>query len=149
MAATSGTVYQFSPAEHGHLTPYLAALHASCVTVDKTIATFLPPLTQDKLLAYWKERLAEVNAGTRSIYLLLNESEPGTKAKGSELMGVVMLAMTPTETGSMRGHIEKLLVSSKFRRRGGATALMAALETDAAARGRRLLVSRAPTTAPS
>lgn len=104
------------------------------------IGTFLPPLNHEKLLAWWKERIAEVNAGTRVIILLLLESQPGSRAKGPELMGVVMLGMPKTETGPFRGYVEKLLISPKYRRQGGARALMLALETEAMKRGKTLLM---------
>lgn len=138
----SGTIAKFTPAEHSHLIPYIAAIHASCITHDRTIATFLPPLSHEKLLIWWKERIAEVNEGKRLIFILLNESEPGTRAKGPELMGVVMLAMPASETGPFRGAVEKLLVHKSFRGRGGARSLMEALESEATARGRTLLVSK-------
>ncbi|CCF45594.1 acetyltransferase [Colletotrichum higginsianum] len=72
--------------------------------------------------------------------ILLNESEPGTRPKGTELMGVVMLWMPYSETGPFRGFVEKLLISPKFRQRGGARALMSTLEGEAVRRGRTLLV---------
>lgn len=137
----SGSIALFSPTEHSHLIPYLAAIHASCITHDRTIATFLPPLSHEKLLAWWKERIAEVNDGRRLIFILLNESEPGARAKGPELMGVVMLSMPASETGPFRGLVEKLLVHKSFRGRGGARSLMNALEAEATKRGRTLLVS--------
>lgn len=140
----SASSYVFSSAEHAHLTPYLAALHASCVTHDHMMGTFLPPLNHEKLLAWWKDRIAEANAGTRLILLLLSESAPGTRAKGPELVGVVMLGMPASETGPFRAHVEDLLVSPRYRRRGGARALMAAVEAEAAARGRTLLVRHTP-----
>ncbi|KAH8735771.1 acyl-CoA N-acyltransferase [Ilyonectria robusta] len=136
----SGTVALFSPAQHGHLIPYLAAIHASCITHDRTIATFLPPLSHEKLLAWWKERIAEVNDGKRLIFILLNESEPGTRAKGGEVMGVVMLSMPYSETGPFRGFVEKLLVHKNFRGRGGARALLGSLEIEAVKRGRSMLL---------
>jgi len=140
--AATATPYVFSSAEHAHLTPYLAALHASCVTNDHMIGTFVPPLNHEKLLAWWKDRIAEANAGARSILLLLLESQPGTRAKGPELVGVAMLAdMPPSETGSFRGRVEELLVSPRYRLRGGATALMEVLEVEAMKRGKTLLVS--------
>lgn len=141
MAPTAGTPYLFSPTEHTHLIPYLAAIHAQCITHDRTMATFLPPLSHDKLLAWWKERIAEVTAGTRLMLILLDESDAGAKPKGPELMGVVMLAMPASETGAMRGFIEKLLVHTKFRQRGGARTLMERLEQEALKRGKTVLVS--------
>ncbi|KAF6813721.1 Acetyltransferase [Colletotrichum musicola] len=140
MSASSGTPYIFSPTDHSHLIPYLAAIHASCISQDRTLATFLPPLSHEKLLGWWKERIAEVTAGTRMMLILLDESEPGTKPKGTELMGVVMLRMPYSETGPFRGFVEKLLVSPKFRGRGGARMLMSALEGESIRRGRTLLM---------
>lgn len=137
----SGTVVQFSTADHSHLTPYLAAIHASCITHDRTIATFLPPLSHEKLLAWWKERIAEVKEGNRLIFLLASEVEAGSRLKGPEVMGVVMLLMPPSETGPFRCVVEKLLIHKSFRGRGGARALIDALEKEASSRGRTMLVS--------
>ncbi|OHE95697.1 acetyltransferase [Colletotrichum orchidophilum] len=140
MSSNSGTPYIFSPADHTHLIPYLAALHAGCISSDRTLATFLPPLSHEKLLGWWKDRIAEVTAGTRMMLILLDESDPGTKFKGTELMGVVMLSMPYSETGPFRGFVEKLLISPKFRRRGGARILMSALEGEAIRMRRTLLM---------
>jgi len=135
---TSAAVFVAS--EHSHLTPYLAALHANCITHDATMATFLPPLNHEKLLTWWKDRIAESNLGTRLIMLLLDENEPGNKAKGHELVGVATMAMPESETGPFRGFIEKFFVSPKCRRRGYGRRLMAALEMQAVGRGKTLLM---------
>ncbi|SPN99617.1 uncharacterized protein DNG_02469 [Cephalotrichum gorgonifer] len=152
-----------------HLIPYLAAIHANCITSDHTIVTFLPPLDQDRLLGFWKDRIAEVRDGRRFMILLFDESQrrtadaatfqssspavtaptpgnPGPAAAGRaldgpSLVGVVMLSTPYSETGPFRGWVEKLLVSPRFRRRGGARALMGALEEEAARRGRTLLMA--------
>jgi GNAT superfamily N-acetyltransferase len=136
--------YVYTPAAHSQLIPYLAALYASCITQDGLVATFLPPLSHDKLLAWWRERIAESNAGTRVILLLLDESEPGSRAKGNELVGVAMLAMPVSETGAFRAYVEELLVTQRYRRRGAATTLLNALEMEALQRGKTLLVSCFP-----
>lgn len=141
MASTSGSVYSFSPADHTHLIPYLAAIHAQCITHDKIMATFLPPLSHEKLLSWWKDRIAEVTAGTRLMLILLDESVPGAKPKGTELVGVVMLSLPTSETGAMRAFVEKLLVHTRFRQRGAARTLMARAEQEAVNRGRTVLVS--------
>ncbi|KAF7558734.1 hypothetical protein G7046_g5429 [Stylonectria norvegica] len=139
--AGSGKVAVYSSGQHSHLIPYLAAIHASCITHDRTIATFLPPLSHEKLLAWWKERIAEANDGRRVIFLLLNpnESEPASPPKGSDLMGVAMLSMPYSETGAFRGVVEKVLVHQSFRGRGGARTLMVALEAEAISRGRTII----------
>lgn len=132
--------YVFSQDQHGHLIPYIAALHASCITLDHMVGPFLPPLTNEKLLPWWKERIAETINGTRVIVLLLPESSLGKKPQGPDLRGLAMLKLSETETGSFRGRIDAVLVDRRHRRQGGAKALVAALEYEAAKRGRSLLV---------
>ena len=61
--------------------------------------------------------------------------------KGPDVMGVVMLTMAVTETGPMRGGVEKLLVHRSWRGKGGARVLMDELEREALKRGRTLMVS--------
>lgn len=138
----SGTPTVFDLDLHGHLIPYLAAMHASCITQDRTMATFLPPLSHEKLLSWWKERIAEVKDKKRLIMILLGRVDltPGSRVKGHDVMGVVMMAMPNTETGPFRGHVEKLLIHSSFRRRGGARTLMKALEEQALRLGKTMLV---------
>lgn len=139
--ATEGTVIQFDAAKHSQLVAYLAALHAGCITHDRTLATFLPPLSHEKLLSWWKERIAEVSSDTRVIYILVQDVEEGGRLKGTDLMGVVMLSMPFSETGKARGLVEKLLVHQSHRDKGAAKRLMSTLEADALRRGRNMLVS--------
>lgn len=141
MTDTASVVY-FDAKDHAHITPYLAAIHASCITHDRTIATFLPPLSHEKLLGWWKERIAEVSDDSRVILLLVNELEASGRVKGPEIMGVAMLHMPQSETGPFRGTVEKLLVHKSFRGRGGARLLINALEEEAVKRQRTLLVRR-------
>jgi hypothetical protein len=133
-----GTVIQFSPTQHSHLVAYLAALHAGCITHDRTVATFLPPLSHEKLLTWWKERIAEVVNGTRVIHILVKNAS--VRPSGADLVGVVMLSMPFSETGKARGIVEKLLVHQGHRGKGAARVLLAAVEADALQRGRTLLV---------
>ncbi|KAI0876809.1 acyl-CoA N-acyltransferase [Hypoxylon argillaceum] len=129
-----------SPSEDAHLVPYLAAIHAACIHQDAMVATFLPPLNYDKLLAYWREAIGDVRKGTRLIAIQLDESEPGSPAKGPELKGVVMLGMPQTETFTHQGSLEKLMVSPAFRQRGAARAMIQVLEKEAVGRGRKLIL---------
>ncbi|KAI0450441.1 acyl-CoA N-acyltransferase [Xylaria acuta] len=134
------TIRLLSPGDDAHLVPYLAAIHAACIHHDKMVATFLPPLDNNKLLAYWREMIRDVGAGTRLVVIQLDESEPGSVAKGAELKGVVMLRMPQTETFTHQGHLEKLMVSPSYRQRGAARAMIRFLETEAVHRGRKLIM---------
>ncbi|KAI3336063.1 acyl-CoA N-acyltransferase [Ustulina deusta] len=135
------TVRLLSPRNDAHLVPYLAAIHAACIHHDAMVATFLPPLDNDKLLAHWRAVMAEASAGARLVVIRLDESEPGLAAKGGELKGVAMLSMPQTETCAHRGHLEMLMVSPAFRRRGAAGAMMRFIEGEAVNRGRTLILS--------
>ncbi|UNI21775.1 hypothetical protein JDV02_007731 [Purpureocillium takamizusanense] len=161
MAQPGTVVLPFDPKAHAHLTPYLAAIHASCITQDRAIATFLPPLSHEKLLSWWKERIAEVHDGKRHIWILVSQGpqdDPSVTAaaaaatgrpRGPEVMGVVMLATPDSETEPFRGAVEKLLMHKSWRSKGGATALVAALEADAAKLGRTTLVLDTETGSPA
>lgn len=131
----------FDAAAHSHLTPYLAGLHAQCITRDLMTGSFLPPLTNDKLLNWWKDRIAETKAGTRVIILLLSGAVPGAKVKGDDLVGVAMLAIPHLETSPFRAHVESLLVAAKYRRKGGSMTLMSTVHGQATLKGKTLLVS--------
>lgn len=143
--SSPGTITPFQPDLHAQLIPYIAALHASCITHDRTPATFVPPLSHVKLLYWWKDRIAEVAAGTRHILLLVRDDDPASLAavgvKGTDVLGVVMLGMPPSETDVFRASVEKLLIHTSCRRRGGARTLVQALEAESLQRGRTLLVS--------
>lgn len=139
--ASPGTVLAFTPSQHTHLVPYIAAIHASCITHDRTMATFLPPLSHEKLLTWWKERIAEINDGTRLMYMLVSDLGEDARPRGTEVMGVVMLSFPFSETAQFRATVEMLLVHKNFRRKGAARALMSVLEQGATQRGKTTLVS--------
>ncbi|PON29577.1 hypothetical protein TGAM01_v201826 [Trichoderma gamsii] len=123
MSSTPGIIVPFELSAHSHLVPYLAALHASCITHDHTIATFLLPLSHEKLLAWWKERIGETNGEKRVMLLLVSDLDPNGAIRGPEIKGVVMLWMPYSETGSFRGFVENLLVHKSHRGKGGAKLL--------------------------
>lgn len=111
----------------------IAHLHAACITQDNTLATFLPPLSHDKILASWTAWAEEVVAGSRVIILQLSSDE-------SAVAGVVSLYMPDTETGKHRSEVGRLLVSPDYRKRGLARELMGVLEEVARERERWLVV---------
>lgn len=145
-----GTVVAFQAGLHAQLIPYIAALHASCITHDHTPATFVPPLSHEKLLYWWKDRIAEVSAGTRLIFLLVRNDLSSSitvnisPIKGADLLGVVMLDLPAAETGLFRASVEQLLIHTTCRRQGGAKNLIQTIETEAVLRGKTLLVCPAP-----
>jgi ribosomal protein S18 acetylase RimI-like enzyme len=135
----------FDPSKHADLLPQFAEIHRKCITSDFTIATFLPPLKDDRVEQYWRTRAAEVQAGTRTIIFMraAPPSDPfdATPAPpGSSVAGVVMLAKPIAETGPMRGLVEKLLVDPSYRKMGIGKKLMAKLEEVARKSSRWLLV---------
>lgn len=137
------SVRVFEPSSsEANMVPYLAAIHANCITADHTIMSFLPPIDQEKLLQLWRDVIAEVRARQRLMVLLFDES-PGQQPPAS-LMGVATLKTPESETGPFRGWVKNVLVSPRFRRRGGGRALMGKVEEEAAKRGRNLLVRRHP-----
>ena len=141
--STPGHAILFSPQAHANLIPYLAALHASCITHDNQALTFLPPLSHEKLLSWWKDRIAEASSDTRLIWILVKDDAPRpseqAQVAGPDLVGVVMLSTPFSETGPFRASVEKLLVHVNWRRRGGAKKLLQVLEAGARERGRTLL----------
>lgn len=81
--------------------------------------------------AYWDSVFQEVEDGTR---LVLLASEQG------RIVGSVQLAFTWKCNGNHRGEVQKLLIHTSCRRRGIGTALMVAIEDEAIARKRHLLI---------
>ncbi|KAL8396499.1 hypothetical protein RB594_009927 [Gaeumannomyces avenae] len=141
--AQPSSIYVFAAPQHSHLVPYMAALQGTCITVDHMTGAFLPPLNHEKLLAWWKERIADAAAGRVAILFLLDESEPGTRPKGAELVGVALLSLPASETSPFRGHVESLLVGSRYRRSGRAVQLMRGVHAEAVKRNRTLLTAEA------
>ncbi len=125
----------YNPAHDSPLLPQLASIHAACITHDSQLATFLPPLSHPRILAYWTALAADIPNGSTEVFLqFVNETE-------NEVAGYVCLMMPNTETGPFRGEVNKLMVSPEHRRKGVARRVMGMLEGYAKGRGRGLLVS--------
>jgi len=129
----------FDPKTQAHLIPSFVRIHKSCIlSPPYTIATFLPPLKDDKMTSWWQDRCKEVETGERHIVM---QMAPNPTTGESEVAGFVMLGKPFAETGPFRGSVEKLLVLPEHRKKGFARALMVKLEEVARAEGRGLLVS--------
>lgn len=108
----------------------LAELLQSCVNNGASVG-FFAPLQSLQALSYWQETVADMLNGKRWIWV--------ARVNG-RIVGSVQLAICEKPNGYHRAEVQKLLVHLAFRRQGIATALLRALETEALAGGRELLV---------
>ena len=116
-----------SAAEHAERP--LADILIACVAAGASVS-FLPPLSTDAAQGFWRRSLADIALGNKAIWVAWADGE---------LVGTVTLDLAMPPNQPHRAEVAKLLVHPKARRRGVAQALMAALEAEAAQRGRRLL----------
>ena len=107
----------------------LAEILVVCVAGGASVS-FLPPLSREKSLSFWKRVSTEVAQGKR---LLLAAWMDG------QLAGTVQLDLATPENQPHRAEIAKLLVDPPFRRRGVGAALMQRAEQAAQRLGRRVL----------
>jgi GNAT superfamily N-acetyltransferase len=129
----------YDPNLHSHLIPSLVSVHAACITQPPyTVATFLPPLDESTMKAWWEDRAKEVTYGSR--HIIMQTTTNATTGK-EEVVGVVMLDKTQTQTVPHTAWIEKLLVIPEWRRKGVTKKMMTKLEEVARKEGRWLLVS--------
>jgi GNAT superfamily N-acetyltransferase len=112
------------------LLPQLTGLLQDAVDSGASLG-FLPPLASAAAEDYWEGVLREVAQGSR---VLLVASE------GDEIMGAVQLELANRQNALHRAEVQKLFVHRRFRNRGIARLLMAAVESAAREAGRALLV---------
>lgn len=127
----SAEIRTISAGEMPALLPALTALLRDAVDGGASLG-FLPPLDPGEAAAYWHVVLAEVRAGTRVLLV--------ARVDGRHLAGAVQLALATKSNAKHRAEIEKLAVLTAERGKGIGTALMAAAEAAALAKGRTLLV---------
>ncbi|HVA90755.1 MAG TPA: GNAT family N-acetyltransferase [Chloroflexota bacterium] len=108
----------------------LAALLGDAVDGGASIG-FLPPLSREEGLAYWREVADQVAAGTR---LLLVDHDAGN------VLGSVQLELASKPNARHRAELQKLLVHRAARRQGRGWALIEAVEGEARRAGRTLIV---------
>ena len=106
---------------------------------DGASVGFLAPLDRALAAAYVAERLAEVRAGRRVVLVARD---------GGRIVGSVHLALAFDQNSAHRAEVQRLLVLRSHRGRGIGAALMRAVEGEARARGRTLLVLNTRTGGP-
>lgn len=104
----------------------LSSLFIAVVEAGASLG-FLPPLSQEESLTYWKGVL------NPDVRLLAVDHE-------GELAGTVQLQLCTRQNGMHRAEIAKLMVHPRYRRRGIARMLMARVEQMAVQESRSLLV---------
>lgn len=139
-------------------------IHASCIVNDRTMATFVPPLSRSLMSERWHSFLSDTTSGKRVIIVHVSEIadrtythqdlkspfSSSTEALASllpdhwptlsptlEISGTITLSIpVDSQTGSFRGLVLNFFVSPLHRKRGIGASLMAELERQARDRGR-------------
>jgi GNAT superfamily N-acetyltransferase len=113
------------------LVPALAEVLLDCVQGGASIS-FMASLTPAQAQAFWAGVAGGVARGER--VLLVAEDESGTVA------GTVQLVTAQPDNQPHRADVAKMLVHRRARRRGVGARLLAALDTEARAAGKWVLV---------
>jgi acetyltransferase len=92
---------------------------------------FMPPLSRDEALAYWRDVIAAMRSGRRLLLVAMD---------GDQVQGSVQMDLEPRANGNHRAEVIKLFVHRRARRRGLAKALMMEVESTARRLGRTLLL---------
>ena len=92
---------------------------------------FTRPLTEGELAEYWRRVGVEITAGNKILLAALDD-------KGG-LIGSAQLALESRANGRHRAEVQKVMVWAARRDHGIGSSLMARVEAEARARGRRLL----------
>ena len=119
-----------SPAALASRAAELAGLLRDAVEHGASIG-FTLPLAETELTDYWRKIGAEVAASGKILLAALDEN--------GRVTGSAQLALESRANGRHRAEVQKVMVWAAQRGRGIGAALMARVESEARARGRRLL----------
>jgi acetyltransferase len=111
--------------------PRLAEILVNAVAAGAGVS-FLYPLSHKDAVAFWQNQIAGIQDG--NTFLFVCEEE-----RGGEIAGLVMLQKSWAPNQLHRADVAKLLVHSKFQRRGIASALMLEVERYAISLGLKLI----------
>lgn len=111
---------------------WLSRLNALLVDAVEQGASigFMAPLSLDEANNYWEDVLARLGHEQRLVLLI----------DGQRLLGSVQLSLCSRANGRHRAEVQKLFVHSSVRGQGHGRQLMRAVEAEARAAGRTLLV---------
>ena len=114
-----------------------AHIHSLCDVLENCVSggasvSFMHPLSRQKSLQFWVGVAASVARGERSV--LVAQDDAG------DIVGTVQVVLDQPENQPHRADVSKLLVHDKARRQGLARRLMEALENEARAQGKTVLV---------
>jgi predicted N-acetyltransferase YhbS len=109
--------------------PALCALTEEAVRGQAQI-NFVLPLDDGAIAAYWRRALDDVAQDARIVFVA---------RRGEDVVGTVTLAPAPQPNQRHRAEIQKLIVATRARDGGVASALMRAAEAAALAMGRWLV----------
>ena len=124
------TIRELDAAGYEAAIPDLAALLVDAVDSGAGV-NFLAGVTADETAPWWTERIDQVRNGVISAFVALDDDR---------VVGSTLLIRSRNPNSPHRAEIGKVLVHSSARRRGIATALMAAAEERARAEGRWMLM---------
>ncbi len=108
----------------------MAELLLATVAAGASIGWVRTP-SREGALAFWRKVQAGVARGERLLWIV---------REGDRVLGSAQLLLDQPENGSHRAEVCKVMVHPAARRQGLGEALMQALEQEARARGRKLLV---------
>ena len=97
---------------------------------DGASVGFLRPLAGEMAASYWREILQDLGRQTRILLVARLEDR---------IVGTIQLGLCTRENGLHRAEVQKLLVHTRWRRRGLAKALMTAIQEEARKAKRSLL----------
>ncbi|AWK85319.1 GNAT family N-acetyltransferase [Azospirillum thermophilum] len=132
MSDLAYSIRRLSPGEAVTHIPALTGILLDCVEGGASVS-FMAPLDPARAEAFWRQIATDVARGDR---LLLVAAEEAT----GELLGTVQVVLAQTDNQPHRGDLCKMLVHRRARRRGVGEALMRAVEEEARAAGKTLLV---------
>jgi GNAT superfamily N-acetyltransferase len=111
--------------------PALADVLMDCVDGGASVS-FMAPLSRATALAFWQGVAEGVARGER-VLLVAEEA-------GGQIVGTVQLIVSQPENQPHRADVAKMLVHRRARRQGIAQLLMAAVDDEARAAGKTVLV---------